>query len=206
MSCDIAAICQVSSPSFPFWLETLSIFLGDVLATIFIGVGAYTLWYILKYPGFRVGADWTYIGWDFHKMGRLPDESDSGNFQLMPNISVTSRDMAVKKIIIAVWVRERADLSDPGEIHGMLDLKRAGIPPEVRTTGGDLVSLPGPTILCQASQFRRIFNCPIFIQTSDGEYYQAESPGNMAKGIVKLRYKIQRVVHTAKQQFLRKLH
>ena len=203
MPYDLAAIC-LTSP-FPFWWETFSIFLDDVLATIFIGVGAYALWYILKYPGFRVGANWSYIGWDIRKMGRLPNESDTGNLQLWPNISVTSRDMTVKKPITAVWVRERADLSDPGEIHGVLHLNQVGVPLEVRTRGGDLLNLTGPRIGCDASKFQRIFNCPIFIQTSDGEFYQAESPGNMAKGIVKLRYQIQKLLHSAKLRLLRKL-
>ncbi|MGC1416127.1 MAG: hypothetical protein WA817_12640 [Candidatus Acidiferrum sp.] len=190
---------------FPFWLETLSIFLGDVLATIFIGAGAYVLWYILKYPGFRVGANWTYTGWDIQKMGRLPNESDTGSLVLMPNISVTSRDMTIKKVITSVWVRERADLNDPGEIHGVLHLNRAGIPVEVRTTGGDLLTLAGPRITCPASNFQRIFHYPIFIQTSDDEFYKAESPGNMPTGIVKFRYEIQKFVHSAKQRILRKL-
>jgi hypothetical protein len=53
----------------------MSIFLGDVLATIFVAGGAYFFWYILKYPGFQVGASWTYSGWDASKMGRLPNES-----------------------------------------------------------------------------------------------------------------------------------
>lgn len=206
MSYDIATIYQTSLSPFPFWLETFSIFLGDVLATIFIGGGAYLLWYILKYPGFRVGANWTYIGWDIQKMGRLPNESDTGTLELMPNISVTSRDMTVKKVITAVWVRERADLSDPGEIHGVLHLNQAGIPLEVRTTGGDVLSLTGPRIACQASKYRRIIYSPIFIQTSDGEFYQAESPGNMPKGIVKLRYEIQKFFHSVKQRLLRKLN
>jgi hypothetical protein len=205
MFCNLAAIFQTSPNPFPFWLETLAIFLGDVLATIFIGTGAYVLWYVLKYPGFRVGANWTYIGWDIQKMGRLPNESDSGNLGLMPNISVTSRDMTVKKVITAVWVRERADLSDPGVIHGVLHLNQAGMPAEVRTTGGDLLNLPGPRIMCQASQFQRIVYSPIFIQTSDGEFYQAESPGNMARGIVKVRYEIQKFLHATKQRLLRKL-
>jgi hypothetical protein len=202
---DIAAICQTNSNSFPFWLETLSIFLGDVLATIFVAIGAYVVWYVLKYPGFRVGANWTYVGWDVQKMGRLPNESDTGTLQLMPNISVVSRDLTVRKVIAAVWVRERADIHDPGEIHGHLDLRRAGVPIGVRTTGGDLLSLTGPKIACQASEFHRISNSPIFIQTSDGEFYQAESPGNTAKGIIKLRYDIQKLVHEAKQRILRKL-
>jgi hypothetical protein len=40
-----------------FVLETLSIFLGDVLATAFIALVAYVVWYVVKYPGFRVGAN-----------------------------------------------------------------------------------------------------------------------------------------------------
>lgn len=188
-----------------FWMETLCIFLGDVFATIFVGVGAYSLWFILKYPGFRVGANWTYIGWDMEKKGRLPDESDTQDFELMPNVSVTSHDMSVKKVITAIWVREGADVHDPGEIHGVLHLHREGMPAEVRTTGGDLLSLPGPRIKCRGNKFQRIFHSPIFIQTSDGEFYRAESPGNIARGIVKLRYKTQKVIHSATQRFLRKL-
>jgi len=200
-----ASIIQTAPKAFPFWLETFSIFLGDVLASIFIASAAYFLWYILKYPGFRVGANWTYTGWDANKMGRLPNDSDTGVIQLMPNVSVVSLDMSMRKIIVAVWVRERKDLHDPGEIHGMLDLKRSGMPAEVRTTGGDVLSLPGPTIQCEASKFGRIFNCPIFIQTSDGEYYQAESPGNAAKGIVRLRYWAQNRLNVAKRWALSRL-
>ncbi len=204
MSFDVAAVCQTSPAPFPFWLETFAIFLGDVLASIFIAIGAYALWYILKYPGFRIGANWSYTGWDMQKMGRLPNESDNENLELMPNISVTSRDMTIKKVIVAVWVRQRADVINPGEIHGVLHLNQAGIPLEVRTTGGDVLNLPGPRIPCQASKFRRIVNCPVFIQTSDGEFYQAESPGNVPKGIIKLRHEVQRSLHAAKQ-WLRKL-
>jgi hypothetical protein len=205
MWCELAAISQTGSSPFPFWWETFSIFLGDVLASIFVGGGAYLLWYILNYPGFRVGANWSYTGWDIQKMGRFPSESDSGKLQLMPNVAVTSRDMTVKKIISAVWVRERADLRDPGHIHGRLDLKQTGIPVEVRTTGGDLLNLPGPSIMCDASQFQKITNCPVFVQTSDGEFYQAMSPGNQPKGIVRLRYKTQDFVSYAKQWLLQKL-
>jgi hypothetical protein len=197
--------CESGANPFPFWLETLSISLGDVLATIFIGSSAYVAWYVLKYPGFRVGANWTYLGWDLQKMRRLPNESDTGSLELMPNISVTSRDLTVKKIIASVWVRERADVNDPGEIYGVRHLQREGVPPEVRTTGGDLLSLTGPRIVCQASKFQRIFYCPIFIQTSDGEFYRAQSPGNSPKGILKLRNQIQDFAHAVKQRLLGKL-
>jgi len=205
MCCNISAAFQTSPPPFPFWPETFSIFLGDVLATIFVGGGAYVLWYLLKYPGFRVGANWTYVGWDFQKKGRPPNESDTEKLVLMPNISVTSHDLKVKKVISAVWVRERADMTNPGEILGRRDLQREGVPVETRTTGGDLLSLTGPTIECPASAFKRITFFPIFVQTSDGEFYQAESPGNAAKGIVKLRYQIQKAVYAAKQRILSKL-
>jgi hypothetical protein len=197
--------CESGANPFPFWLGTLSISLGDVLATIFIGSSAYVAWYVLKYPGFRVGANWTYLGWDLQKMRRLPNESDTGSLELMPNISVTSRDLTVKKIIASVWVRERADVNDPGEIYGVRHLQREGVPPEVRTTGGDLLSLTGPRIVCQASKFQRIFYCPIFIQTSDGEFYRAQSPGNSPKGILKLRNQIQDFAHAVKQRLLGKL-
>jgi len=200
-----AAICQANPSPFPFWLETFSILLGDVLATIFIGAGAYTLWYLLKYPGFRVGASWTYVGWNVKEKGRLPNASDPEILTLMPNVSVISRDMTVKKVIAAVWVRERADPADPGEIHGVLHLTQTGMPVELRTTGGDLLNLTGPKIVCPASKFRQIFNSPIFIQTSDGEFYQAESPGNTAKGIVRLRYEIHGFLHAVRQKILRKL-
>ena len=183
-----------------FWAETLSIVLGDVFATAFVAIIAYFYWYVLKYPGFRVGANWTYAGWDRQKMGRLTTESDTGALELVPNISVVTRDMTAKKVIAAVWVRERVDVSDPGEIHGHLDLTKAGVPVDVRTTGGDLLKLTGPKITCDASKFRKIFYCPIFVQTSDGEYYQAESPGNEAKGIIKLRYQIQNFNDAAKRR------
>jgi hypothetical protein len=86
-----------------------------------------------------------------------------------------------------------------------LDLKQTGMEANIRTTGGDLLSLRGPTIQCPANKFHRIFDCPVFIQTSDGVFYQAESPGNEAKGIVKIRYDLQNVFYAAKKWLLAKL-
>src|SRR5215472_13442927 len=94
MSYKIAVICQGNPASFPFWKETLSIFLGDVFAVLFIGAAAAVLAYLVKHPGFRVGANWSYIGWDVAKMGRLPNDTDKGDVQFMPNIAVTSYDMS----------------------------------------------------------------------------------------------------------------
>ena len=113
---------------FPFWWETLSIFLGDVVAVAFAGFITWVFWYVLKYPGFRVGANWTIVGWDSQQMGRLPNESDAGQLTLMPNISVVSFDPKVQKVIHAVWVRERAEIYDPGVIHGHLDRRKMKCP------------------------------------------------------------------------------
>jgi hypothetical protein len=205
MAFPYVGLFQETQAAFPFWLETLSIFLGDVLATVFVAGAAYAFWYLMKYPGFRAGANWTSVGWDAQKMGRLPNEADTGKMVLMPNISITSHDIQIKKVIAAVWVRERADINDPGEILGHRDLQREGVPVEARTTGGDQLRLTGPKIECQASAFKRITFFPIFVQTSDGEFHKAESPGNAARGIVKLRYRIQNGVYAVKRRILAKL-
>jgi hypothetical protein len=196
---------QSSPGPLSFWMETLSIFLGDVFASIFVGGSAYVIWWILKYPGFRVGANWTFVGWDVNKMGRLPNATDAGEMEFMPNVAVTSRDMGVKKIIFAVWVRERPDPTDPGEILGKHDLQAAGVPPEARTTGGDLLKFPGPRIRYPAAKFQRIMNFPIFVQTTDGEFFQAQSPGNQPKGIARLRFDVQDFVDGARRRIFSRL-
>jgi hypothetical protein len=202
---DISAIYQPTATPLSFWMETLSIFVGDVLASVFVAGGAYFAWYLLKYPGFRVGANWSFSGWDVAKMGRLPGGSDDVSMSLMPNISIVSRDATVRKIITSVWVRERADVHNPGVIHGVRHLQRDGVPPELRTTGGDLLAFYGPTIQCNANKFGQISNCPIFIETSEGEYFQAQSPGNSPIRLARLRYRIQDFVYIAKQRILTKL-
>jgi hypothetical protein len=201
----ISAIWLPGPTPLSFWRETLSIFVGDVLASVFVAGGAYFLWYLLKYPGFRVGANWSFSGWDVAKMGRLPNGSDNVSMSIMPNISVVSRDPTVRKIVASVWVRERADVHNPGMVHGVRHLQRDGVPPELRTTGGDLLAFYGPSIQCNANKFEQISNCPIFIETTDGEYFQAQSPGNTPKRLAKLRYRIQDFVYIAKQRILTKL-
>jgi hypothetical protein len=204
MFCELPSVAQTTTAPLSFFWETFSIFLGDVLAVLFGSFVTFVLWYLLKYPGFQVGAGWTYVGWDAAKMGRLPNESDTGRMVLFANVSVISKDANVRKVISAVWVRERPDISDPGEILGHVDLQRT-MPAEIRTTGGDLVKLVGPQIECDAKDFKRISSFPIFIQTSDGEFYQASSPGNQPKGIAKLRVRFQRFVFEAKQRLQRRL-
>jgi hypothetical protein len=167
--------------SHTFFLETLAIFLGDVFATAFIAVFLFGVWYLKKYPGypgFYVGANWNFKGWDFNKMGRFPNASDSGVMEFTPNVCVISRDAGVRKVIHSVWVRERADVNNPGAVLGHRDLKKDGVAPEARTTGGDLLAFQGPKIVCSASEMNKIINFPIFIETSDGIFYQAVSGGN----------------------------
>lgn len=183
-----------------FFLETLSIFLGDVLAVGFVALLGYVFWYVLKYPGFTVGASWSFEGWDMKKMGRFPNEADSGPMKCTPNLSVTSYDTSVKKLIHSVWVRERADVFNPGELLGHRDLFREGVLPELRTTGGDLLTFPGPAISCNASDFHKVVNTPIFIENSDGSFFKALSVGNNPKGILKFRYQCRNAFHRVRLQ------
>jgi hypothetical protein len=99
-----------------FLLETLAIFVGDVLATAFIALMAYLTWYLFKYPSFRVGASWTFTGWNVKQMGRFPNASDSVPMTFTPSIGITSYDTSVRKLIHSVWVRQRADVYDPGTV------------------------------------------------------------------------------------------
>lgn len=174
-----AAIILQTNPPFHFWLETLSIFVGDVLAVIVVGVGGILLLQKLKKPGFRIKVDWQYIGWDLQKMKRLPNEWDSGNLVVVPMVTLTSHDMAVQKIISVLYVRERADLSDPGDVRAHLELATT-MTEEARTTayqGNPLLKLRGPEIPCQANNARRITQLPVFVETNEGEIFLAEKPG-----------------------------
>jgi hypothetical protein len=195
---------QSSTGPLSFGMETFSIFLGDVLATVFVAGAAYFLVWLLKYPGFRVGANWTFVGWDMNKMGRFPNASDEGEMEFMPNVAVTSRDMGVKKIMFAVWVCERPD-TDHGEFLGKLDLPAAGVPVEARTTGGDLLKFPGPRIRRPAAEFQRVTNFPIFVQTSDGQFFKARSPGNEPTGLARFRDRVQNFVDGIRRWIFDKL-
>jgi hypothetical protein len=184
-----------------FWLETLTIFLGDVLATAFVGTVAYLVWYLLKYPGFRVGAGWSFTGWNVQQMGRFPNASDSGTtMEFTPNVGVNSYDTHVKKVIHSIWVRERADVYNPGNILGHRNLQQDGVPQEERTTGGDLLNLHGPRIVRPASKFHEVVNCPVFIQTSDGTFYKAVSVGNLPTGVLRLRDRSKNALYKFRQQ------
>src|SRR5580658_4423596 len=114
-----------------------------------------------------------------NKTGRFSNSSDTHIMEYTPGISINSYDAGVREIVYAVWVRERADLSNPGSILGKRDLQQEGVIPEARTTGGDLINLQRPTIAAPASKFFEVVNHPMFIQTSDGIYYKAVSPGKL---------------------------
>jgi hypothetical protein len=81
-----------------FLVETLAIFVGDVLATAFIALVVYLVWYLFKYPSFRVGASWTFTGWDVKQMGRFPNPSDSAPMTFTPSIGITSYDTSIKEV------------------------------------------------------------------------------------------------------------
>jgi hypothetical protein len=196
--------CLNEPASLSFWWETLSIFLGDIAATVFLASLAYVLFYLLKYPGFRVEANWSSSGGDLRETGRPPGNSDNAPMEVWPNVSVVSRDTDVKKVIVAISVRERADETNPDEVHGVHRLQE-DTPIEHRTTGADPLKLIGPRISCNASNYQRFSNMPIFIETSDGRLHRAQSPGNPIKGIAKLRYRIQDFSDAAMQSILSKL-
>jgi hypothetical protein len=183
-----------------FLLETLAIFVGDVLATAFIALIAYLAWRVLKYPGFRVGASWAWEGWNVQQMGRFPTASDSGPMLLRPQISITSYETSVKKVIHSVWVRQHADPQNPGTILGHRDLQREGVAAERRTTGADPLHVIGPEISADASRFQEIVNFPVFVQTTDGAFYKAESVGNAAEGMNRFRYRARNALYRARRQ------
>jgi hypothetical protein len=183
-----------------FLLETLAIFVGDVFASAFIALVVYLVWYLFKYPGFRVGAIWTFTGWNVKQMGRFPNPSDSVPMTFTPSIGITSYDTSIRKLIHSVWVRQRADPQDPGNILGHRDLQQDGVLPELRTTGGDLLNLSGPTISCPASRFHEVVNYPVFIQTSDGAFYKAESVGNTPEGLTRFRYRCKNALYKMRRQ------
>ena len=56
-----------------FLLETLAIFVGDVCAVAFIALISSLAWRLIKSPGFRVGASWTFKGWSVNQDGQVPE-------------------------------------------------------------------------------------------------------------------------------------
>jgi|ERR1700733_4508691 len=152
-----------------FLLETLSIFVGDILAVIVLGVVGYLV--LRKAPPFRIKVEWSYPNWDQEKKGRLPNEWDEGEIDLMPLVRVVSDDMTVQKVISVIWVRERSDESNPGKIYACQRLSET-MPKDARTTAFQnkrILELPGPKITCPARESRHITKLPVFIETEDGQ-------------------------------------
>lgn len=184
----LATTCLNDPGPLSFGRETFSIFLGDIAAVSVAALAGLLFFYIVKYPGFRVGAGWS---WTTTK--------PKGKLQVWPNVSVTSYDPNVEKIIATIWVRERADIDNPGAILGKLDLRQTGQPTEDRTTGGDVLNLRGPVIECEQGRADEVMKFPIFVQTSDGHFYKALSPGHPGSRTLQLRMKMQRVVYNLKE-------
>jgi hypothetical protein len=152
-----------------FLLETLSILLGDVLAVLILGFFGYMV--LRKAPPFRIKVEWAYNNWDREKRGRLPNEWDAEDVEIMPLVRVISDDMTVQKVVSVIWVREWPDESKPGKIYGCQKLSET-MPKEARTTAFEnkrILELHGPKIVCPARESRHITKLPVFIETEDGQ-------------------------------------
>jgi len=128
----------------------------------------------------RIGANWT---WE-----ATPDPT---YVTLRPNVNVVSRSNAPEKIVHSIWVRERKNICNPGQIYGKIDLVDK-LPVEKRTTGGDPLNLVGPPITYQKTKAETVMRCPIWIQTTDNKWYKAQSMGNPPRLAERLRLKLRR--------------
>jgi hypothetical protein len=119
----------------------------------------------------RIGANWTWEG---------TDPKDNNFIFLHPNINIVSYSNAPRLIIHSVWVRERQDIKKPGQIYGHLNLTDH-MGAEKRTTGGDPVNIAGPRIRCKnlKTEVSKVMTCPVWIQTSDNQWFKAQSTGNV---------------------------
>jgi hypothetical protein len=70
---------------------------------------------------------------------------------------------------------------NPGQIYGRLDLTKA-VQVDQRTTGGDPMHFTGPRIQSKnlTVEVAKVMRCPIWIQTSDNQWFKAQSPGNVS--------------------------
>jgi hypothetical protein len=157
--------------SHPLWTDYLNNTLSGLTVAIVVAlyVELRLRWYRRN---LRIGANWTWDGLTRH---------DPNYMILHPNVSIVSHRNAPKLIVNSIWVRERKDISNPGQIYGRLDLTKA-VPPDKRTTGGDPLSFDGPSIKSKnlAVEVSKVMRCPIWIQTSDNQWFKAHSPGNVS--------------------------
>lgn len=158
----------------PFWAE----YLGETFSGI--SVAALVTLYVerrikwIEKKSLYVGANWS---WD------VIGAKGQDYVVLHPNVSVISRTKAPKLIIHSVWVREskpsKKPSKTPAPIYGHFDLTKAGMTHEKRTTGGDPLYIEGPRIDCEKVEMLRVMRYPIWIQTSDNQWFKAQSMGNL---------------------------
>jgi len=167
----------------PHWTDVLVGVTAAVAAAALIGLIVWLFRAFGQVTSLRVGANWT---WE----GTAPDPT---YMTLHPNINVVSRTNAPRKIVHSIWVRESKSTRRPGTIYGKVDLINS-VPVQNRTTGGDPLNLVGPTIKCKnlKVEVERVMNCPIWIQTSDGKWYRAQSMGNPPSFAERIKIKLLR--------------
>jgi hypothetical protein len=164
----------------PLWTDYLSETLsGLTVATIVATYVELRLRWYRKH--LRIGANWTWEG-----LAR----NDPSHILLHPNVSIVSHKNAPKLIVHSVWVRQRKNISNTGQIYGHLDLTQAAppIPIDKRTTGGDPLFFEGPRIKSKnlTVEVSKVMHCPIWIQTSDNQWFKAQSPGNVSSNWLSL--------------------
>ena len=155
--------------SHPLWTDYLTKTLSGL--TVAIIIAAYVELRLRWYKrNLRIGANWSWEG---------TVRNDPTHMILYPNVGIISHKNAPKLIVNSIWVRERKDISNPGQIYGRLDLTPLFLPNQ-RTTGGDPLNFNGPKIKCKnlTVEAAKVMRCPIWIQTSDNQWFKAQSPGN----------------------------
>lgn len=163
-----------------YGVKTLSGLTVVILGSFYV---QFRIWLWSK-TGLRIGASWR-----FNQRGTT--------LELHPVVNIVTwvkNQWSTERIVQSIWVRERGEPTNPGNIHGHIDFsglvdQKQKIPIEDRTTGGDPINLNGPTMTCvNASSIwgkdgkfdeeaEKIINCPIWIQWSDGTFSKAMSSG-----------------------------
>lgn len=153
----------------PHWIDIVIGASGALVAAVIFGLSTWILAAIRRSASIRVGANWTLDG-----LGSQP-----GFIRMHPNLNVISRRNSPKLIVHSIWVRESKSNRKPGNIYGKIDLTSSTAASH-RTTGGDPLNLTGPIIICpnEQSNFEKALKYPVWIQTTDNQWFKAQSAGN----------------------------